>query len=50
MFHEVDRFWREIMRRVSNNLNVMNVTAQPQILAQFLKAHPETKPARMPTV
>jgi len=41
MFADVDRFWRELMRRTSQNLNVMASTAQPQILAQMLKANAE---------
>ena len=42
MFQEVDRFWKEIMRRTAGNLNVMaSATTQPQILAQFLKANKE---------
>jgi len=41
MFAEVDRFWKEMMRRVANNLNVMSHTTHPQILAHFIKANKE---------
>lgn len=41
IFADVDRFWKETLRRTTQNLNVMHSTTQPQILAQLIKANKE---------
>mmetsp|Transcript_44767 Transcript_44767/g.87731 ORF Transcript_44767/g.87731 Transcript_44767/m.87731 type:complete len:3997 (-) Transcript_44767:184-12174(-) len=39
MFLEVDKFWKDLMRRVTNNPNVMAAIAPPTLLQQFIKAN-----------